>query len=113
PQLHQVDEVGASSEKRGTGSGRGPHGLVHGFSARIVKWLQRPSSAASSPNAATMFTYAPQRQRLPLIRSRISLPSSFTRSAIRSSLTDEGIPARASVSIPTAEQIWPGVQYPH
>lgn len=51
----------------------------------------------------TMLTYAPQRHRLPLIRSRISTGVSFG-SAVRSSVTALG---PTSVSMPAAEQSWP------
>src|SRR5207237_7007654 len=56
--------------------------------------LPRP---ATSRIAATMFGYAPQRQRLPLMNSRISSSE----------------PARPSCSSATADMICPGVQYPH
>ena len=48
----------------------------------------------ASRTAATMPLYAPQRQRLPLIHSRISA----------------SLPAWPSSMHATAEQIWPGVQ---
>ena len=54
--------------------------------------------------ARTMFTYAPHRHRLPLIRSRIS-PGVSGGSAVRSSVTALG---PGSASIPAAEQSWPG-----
>src|SRR6185369_15853205 len=43
---------------------------------------------------------------------RISLSSS-AGSAATSSVTELAQPERTSFSMPTAEQIWPGVQYPH
>src|SRR5262249_41800787 len=72
-----------------------------------------PSSPYVAPIAAMMPLYAPQRHRLPLIRSRISSWVSAKLSAARSLDTWLGTPARASATIATAEQIWPGVQYPH
>ena len=63
--------------------------------ARSTAWMAR-----------TMFTYAPHRHRLPLIRSRIS-PGVSAGSARRSSVMALG---PVSASIPAAEQSWPGVQ---
>lgn len=59
--------------------------------------------------------YAPQRHRLPLIRSRISWAVSRAGAAAGrpASVAWDGKPSAASSSMPTAEQIWPGVQYPH
>ena len=64
---------------------------------------------ATSVIASTIFEYAPQRQILPLMRSRNSsgVTSGF---AFRSALTWLGMPRRISPSAATAEQIWPGVQ---
>ena len=61
--------------------------VVHGFT------LPSPAFITCSM-AATMLRYAPQRQMLPLINSRIS----------------SGVLARPSLIRPIAEQIWPGVQ---
>jgi hypothetical protein len=47
---------------------------------------------------------------LPLIRSRISVSLIAMVAALRSGLAAEGRPRLISASIPTAEQIWPGVQ---
>ena len=92
-QLHQVDEVGAAAEEGGAVRG----GLDRG--GRVAGPLVRERLHATvSAIAATMFGYAPQRQRLPLMRSRISGASSVA-------------PSRsASAIIPTAEHSWPGVQ---
>src|SRR5437763_12282143 len=65
---------------------------------------------STSAMAGTMFAYAAHRQRLPLIRSRISSSLSVICSAFISVLTALGQPASTSRSIPTAEQICPGVQ---
>ena len=46
---------------------------------------------------------------LPLMRSRISA-SLACGAAARSAVTAEGTPRWISSSMPTAEQIWPGVQ---
>jgi hypothetical protein len=59
--------------------------------------------------ASWMFEYAPQRQMLPLILSRISVREAFIGST-SSSVTWLGTPRPTSSSAPTAEQIWPGVQ---
>ena len=56
-----------------------------------------------------MFEYAPQRQMLPLMRSRSSALESSGR-PVRLAVTWLGIPALISPSIATAEQICPGVQ---
>lgn len=47
---------------------------------------------------------------LPLIRSRISSSLREIRDAATSAVTWLGHPASTSASMPTAEQIWPGVQ---
>ena len=69
-------------------------------------------ACATSSTALTMFVYAAQRQRLPLMRSAISARSS-TVAAVRSSVTALGAPWAASSRTPTAEHTWPGVQKPH
>ena len=56
-----------------------------------------------------MLEYAPQRQMLPLMRSRSSALVTCGV-AVRSALTWLGMPALISSSTATAEQIWPGVQ---
>ena len=62
--------------------------------------------------ALVMPTYAPQRHKLPLMRSLISatdnsgIPCMFCDTA-------DGSPASNSWSMPTAEHSCPGVQYPH
>ncbi len=69
--------------------------------SRLVGWervktcmAQLCICCAASSIAATMFTYAPQRQMLPLIHSRIS----------------SGDPAWPSSMSAVADMIWPGVQ---
>ena len=91
--LHQVDQIGAACDELRSRIGRHlPHRvgdvvgscvleIDHDFS--IACWI-----------AATMFGYAPQRQMLPLISSRIS----------------SAVFALPSAMSPTAEQICPGVQ---
>ncbi len=91
--LHQVDERRAARvEARRTGRGERA-----GIPARRRgDELERAHHAAprAAATAATMFGYAPQRQMLPLIASRIS-------SSVR---------ACPSARTPTAERICPGVQ---
>ena len=47
---------------------------------------------------------------LPLISSRISSSVSSTRPGFRRPRHVLAVPSRTSLSMPTAEQIWPGVQ---
>src|SRR5260370_15021560 len=73
PQLHVIDEVGPGGEERGAG----PPGHA-GDRARDVRGalVREGSHDDVARIAAAMLTYAPHRQRLPLIRSRISSPVS-------------------------------------
>src|SRR4029078_1916563 len=68
-EAHEVDEGGAAAEEPRAGpvGQRGDRAV--GVGRALVGERPHP---ATSRMAATMFTYAPQRQRLPLIRSRIS-----------------------------------------
>src|SRR5206468_2165243 len=102
PELHQVDQVRPTTEELGvrmigqcrqcsTGLGRG-------------QITELPHRDATSSIAATMFTYAPQRHRLPDIRSWIS-PRFSGPGSTRSSLTALGQPEATSSSTATAEQI--------
>ena len=65
----------------------------------VVFSLQVPF-LKDSRMAGTRFAYAPQRQILPLMRSRIS----SGESSIAPSVTALGQPASSSPSMPTAEQ---------
>jgi hypothetical protein len=56
-----------------------------------------------------MLLYAPQRQMLPLMRSRNSTVARL-RLAVRSALAWLGMPGLHFLQHPTAEQICPGVQ---
>ena len=73
--LHQVDEVGAAAEEAGVGVG-GEQGDRAGRVGRalVAELPHRPLRLAGRrcDRAATTSAYAPQRHRLPLIRSRIS-----------------------------------------
>src|SRR6266567_4132560 len=102
-----VNEVRPSSEedaRRNLSQHRDRTGCV--ARAFIAERIHRATSAI----AGMMFAYAAHRQRLPLMRSRISSSLSVTWSAFRLALTALGQPSPASRSIPTAEQICPGVQ---
>ena len=101
-QAHQVHQVRPAAEIGGTGPEL-PHGIP-GVDGPLVP--ERPHGPATALIARTMFTYAPQRHRLPLIRSRIS-PGVSGGSAVRSSVMALG---PGSVSRAAAEQSWPGVQ---
>jgi len=84
-ELHQVDQVGAAAEVGGASPvveqrGHGGRGLV---GTLVLELSQR----AVSEIAGTMFMYAPQRQMLPLMRSRISSSVSSVPSAARSAVT--------------------------
>ena len=67
----QIDEVGPAAQEPcpapGTRDGIGPIGR-----ANIAEWHHHTASASMSSIASTIPLCAPQRQRLPLMRSRIS-----------------------------------------
>ena len=97
--LHQVDQVRAAGDELGRAvRGDLAHGGRHVAGPGVGKGVHRPAplspACITCSMAATMFGYAPHRQRLPLISSRMS----------------SAVFARPSVIKPTAEQIWPGVQ---
>ena len=60
--------------------------------------------------ASTIPLWAPQRQRLPLMRSRSSSRLSAMSEAARSSVTWLGTPRASSAAMAIAEQSCPGVQ---
>src|ERR1700752_52454 len=108
---HEIDQIRASGEKSrgyrraGCGVDRrltivGPH---------VLEGIHRDISATASRMASRMPTYAPQRHRFPLMRSRNSSSLSCWGDAL-GLVTALGTPSFHSVSIATAEQIWPGVQ---
>src|SRR5436305_5596860 len=102
-----IDEIGPATQE-GTVRVPGEHcdGAGRVTRAFVTERIHRATSAI----AGTMLAYAAHRQRLPLMRSRISSSSRVVWSAFRSAVTALGQPASASRSIPTAEQICPGVQ---
>jgi hypothetical protein len=73
-ELHEVDEVRPAAEVAGARSGRvEERERAGGVPGALVGERLHP---AASEMAGTMFVYAPQRHRLPLMRSRISASSS-------------------------------------
>src|ERR1700690_4307202 len=81
--LHEIDEVGAAAEKLCAARGDGVESLIRCGYALIGEWIHAGSpflfatleeivKPAAARTAATMFGYAPHRQMLPLMRSRIS-----------------------------------------
>src|SRR5438445_606813 len=112
--LHEVHEVGAAAEELRVGLARdGGHGGARVAGARVG---ERPHAGlpAAARTAATMLGYAPHRHRLPLMRSRISSSVSAAGPSTRTSAVAAlAAPSRASRRSATAEQICPGVQYPH
>src|SRR5579884_4269908 len=105
PESHEIDEIRAAAEELGLRLVGDERDRARGIVRALV--AERPHARAASRTAATMFTYAPQRQRLPLMRSRIS---SSVSSTAPSGVTALGRPAATSSRRATAEQIWPGVQ---
>ena len=73
PELHQVDQVGAAGEE-GAPAGARPDATAPATSS--ARSYANGFIGAASAIAGTMLAYAPQRQRLPLMRSRISSSSS-------------------------------------
>ena len=91
--LHQVDQIGAAGDEfRPRARGHLAHGVGDIRRTRILEVDHDCPIACWI--AATMLVYAPQRQMLPLISSRIC----------------SGVFALPSAISPAAEQIWPGVQ---
>src|SRR3954451_16030510 len=74
--FHQVDQVRSAGEKlRARVRRRRTRRLLRISRACVSEWIHAPAAAFLPPTdliASTMFGYAPQRQRLPLIHSRIS-----------------------------------------
>ena len=106
-ELHQIDEVRAATEHGATGRGvERRQRLVDAARSLVGERSHRP---ATSTTASMMLTYAPQRHRFPLIRSRISAGSEGPRLGALGGHR-AGHPAAISPSMPTAEQICPGVQ---
>jgi hypothetical protein len=98
--FHQIDERRAARKEsrvftRGDALAR-RHGRF-GNDVRKRLHARAAISFAASRTASTMFGYAPHRQRLPLIASRIAASSL----------------ARPSAIAPTAESTCPAVQNPH
>src|ERR1700747_1003881 len=108
---HQIDEVGAAAEEFCTAGGDGVDSFVGCGGALVGEGVHAETPFAAARTAATMLGYAPQRQRLPLIRSRISLSVSSGLVVLPvSKETVLRVLCLCSLSRATAEQIWPGVQ---
>ena len=93
-ELDQIDDVGTARQERGVGQCRDcSDRVVRSLRTRIGERAHQVRPAAAL-TAATILVYAPQRQMLPLMYSRISASERVRPSAIK----------------PTAEHICPGVQ---
>src|SRR5207244_3338348 len=108
-ELHQVEQVGAAGDELRTGDAARGRGRIGRRLRAFVAERSHAFVPATSLIASMMFEYAPQRQMLPLMRSRSSAAVTCG-AAVRSALTWLGMPALISPSTATAEQIWPGVQ---
>src|SRR5882762_7497866 len=107
--LHQVEQIRTARDELGPRRARRRR---HSLGRRARTFVGKGSHVllqGTSLMASTMLEYAPQRQMLPLMRSRISSGVGCGR-AVRSVLTRLGMPALISPSTATAEQICPGVQ---
>src|SRR5690606_24339603 len=109
-ELHEIEQVGAAADELRARPCSG-----HGGGSRVGRALVRERSHRGAPPAtcriaATMLGKAPQRQMLPLIRSRISASVSSMSVVATSGVAWLGTFLFASSSIATAEQIWPDVQ---
>src|SRR5688572_14515655 len=108
-ELHQVEQVCAAGDELRVACLRGGR-RSFGRRARALEGERfHTRLLETSVIASTMFEYAPQRQILPLMRSRSSAPVK-RGAAVRFSLAWLGTPALISSSTATAEQICPGVQ---
>src|SRR4051812_22558999 len=108
-QLHQIEQIrSARDELRAIVTSRRRRSFRRRTRAFVGEGFH-PLLPATSEIASAMLEYAPQRQMLPLIRSRSSGPVSCD-GAIKSRVAWLGMPALISPSIATAEQICPGVQ---
>src|SRR5262249_34324813 len=96
----------ATPEEPGAGLAGGRHRGLDVGGARVGEGRHGIRSPATARTAATMFGYAPHRQRFPLMRSRISSSVSATAPRARTSaVTALTGPAGASSSRAPAEQI--------
>ena len=95
-EAHQVHEVRPAAEV-GRAGPEVRDGIRGVLGPRVA---ERPHGVTTEVMARTIFTYAPHRHRLPLIRSRIS-PGVSAGSVSRSAVMALG---PVSVSMPAAEQ---------
>src|ERR1043166_3505210 len=93
---HEVDQIRATAEIFRPGLGNRDQRVGNAGGPRVLEGPHTPSRRATSRTAATMPSYAPQRQMLPLMRSRISASVSAAW------------PRLTSASRPTADTLWPG-----
>src|SRR5262245_34733240 len=102
---HEIDQIRASGEKpRGCRrAGCGVNRRLMIVRPHVLEGVHRDISAKASRMAARMPTYAPQRHRFPLIRSRNS--SSLSWGDESGLVTALGAPIFHSANIATAEQI--------
>src|SRR5204863_4147827 len=107
--LHQVEQVGTAGDELRVRLARDGGCGIGGRVCALVGEGLHVRTPATSLIASTMFEYAPQRQMLPLMRSRSS-STVACGAAVRSALAWLGTPALISPSTATAEQICPGVQ---
>src|SRR5581483_9302976 len=106
--FHEIDEIRASADElaaRADGAQRG----IDRRGALVFERIHDHALRAAWRIAATIFGYAPQRQMLPLMRSRISVSVSSGLPRV-SHVTALGAPRRNSSSIAVPEQSCPGVQ---
>src|SRR4051794_35305500 len=111
--FHQVEKIGSTAQKASIGMpGEGLYRVIDCSGPSIGKRLHAILPSWTARTAATIPTYAPQRHRLPLMRSRISssVNSGRPMSCAMSGVTVLGAPVFHSSSRATAEQICPGVQ---
>src|SRR5262245_33511951 len=104
---HQVNEIRpASQELRVLELRDGLNGRSDVLGACVRKIFHRATSFSNASRiASTMPTYAPQRHRLPLMRSLISASENSMSVAARFSVTALGLPCLYSSTVPMAEQI--------
>ncbi len=83
-ELHEIEQRGAPRDEGGIGRrARRDDGRVDGRDLEIANGPHAPQPLRTLSMAATMFGYAPQRQRLPLICSRMSSADRACPSASR------------------------------
>src|SRR5258708_1446972 len=111
--FHEVDEIRSAGQEL-RASRRPSMDRVFGRCRTFVAKSFHADAPATARTAATMLGYAPQRHIFPLMRSLISSSVISGCSVLPvCKLTIESAPRLCSSTAATAEQICPGVQYPH